>query len=219
MSPLKVMVIRHAEKPDGTGGVLGVDEAGRPDPNQLSVRGWQRAGALVRFFAPAGGNFAEGIASPSAIFACKPYGTANSVRPLSTVSPLAKALGIPVNHEIGKRDVPAVLNAVISSPGTVLICWSHRLLPSIVRGLANKLPGLPDEWPASRFDLVWVLDRAATGWKFYQVGQLLLPGDAQPIEPQRRIAITSERWAGIKDSVAGLKTYLVRRYTQKRGSS
>ena len=143
MSPLKVMVIRHAEKPDGTGGVLGVDEAGRPDPNQLCVRGWQRAGALVRFFAPASGDFAEGIATPSAIFACKPYGAANSVRPFSTVSPLAKALGIPVNHEIGKRDMCALLHAVMNSQGTVLICWSHKLLPSIIRGVAGELPGLP----------------------------------------------------------------------------
>ncbi len=219
MSPLKVMVIRHAEKPDGTGGVLGVDEAGRPDPNQLCVRGWQRAGALVRFFAPASGDFAEGIATPSAIFACKPYGAANSVRPFSTVSPLAKALGIPVNHEIGKRDMCAVLHAVMNSQGTVLICWSHKLLPSIIRGVAGELPGLPDEWPANRFDLVWVLDRTGAGWKFYQVGQLLLPGDAPPIEPQRRIALASERWAGIRGSVAYFQTYLARRYTQKRGSS
>ena len=69
MAPAKVMLIRHAEKPDGTGNVMGVSELGLPHPRQLSVRGWQRAGALVRFFAPAGGNFADGIATPSAIFA------------------------------------------------------------------------------------------------------------------------------------------------------
>ena len=103
-----------------------------------------------------------------------------------------------MNHEIGKRDMRAVLHAVMNSQGTVLICWSHKLLPSIVRGVAGELPGLPDEWPANRFDLVWVLDRTGAGWKFYQVGQLLLPGDAPPIEPQRRIAFASERWAGIE---------------------
>jgi hypothetical protein len=38
--PAKVMIIRHGEKPDGISGVLGVDETGREDPDQLSVRGW-----------------------------------------------------------------------------------------------------------------------------------------------------------------------------------
>ena len=111
MAPTKIMFIRHAEKPDAASAVRGVDERGKANPNQLSVRGWQRAGALVRFFAPAGGNCAHGIATPSVIFACKPYGAASSVRPFSTVSPLAAALGIPVNHEISKRAVPALLDA------------------------------------------------------------------------------------------------------------
>src|SRR5208282_5250934 len=69
MAPTKIMIIRHAEKPDQNGGVLGIDEAGRPDPNQLSVRGWQRTGALVPFFASAGQEDREAIATPSAIFA------------------------------------------------------------------------------------------------------------------------------------------------------
>jgi hypothetical protein len=75
----KIMLIRHAEKPDETGSVLGIDEAGRPDPNQLSVRGWQRAGALVRFFAPLGQEHPKGMATPSAIFACKPHNGSSSV--------------------------------------------------------------------------------------------------------------------------------------------
>jgi hypothetical protein len=182
MGPEKVILIRHAEKPNGNGRVLGVEEAGRADATQLSVRGWQRAGALVRYFAPANASVADGIATPSVIFACKPYGAANSVRPLSTVWPLGQMLGIAVNQEIGKHDVPALLEAVKSSSGTVLICWSHKLIACIVRGLAGGMPGLPEEWPANRFDLVWVLDRTGTGWNFYQVGQLLLPGDTGPAE-------------------------------------
>ena len=204
--PAKVMLIRHAEKPDAGAGVLGVDEAGRPDPNQLSVRGWQRAGALVRFFAPAGQAMREGMATPSVIFACRPHGAANSVRPFSTVSPLAAVLGIAVNHEIGKRDIPALLDAVRSSSGAVLVCWSHKLIPSIVRGVAGDMPGLPDEWPANRFDLVWVLDRSSAGWSFYQVGQFLLPGDACPPGPERR----NYGWRRIMGSIAAFKALLTR---------
>jgi hypothetical protein len=180
MAPTKIMVIRHAEKPDETGAVLGVDEYGRTNPNQLSVRGWQRAGALIRFFAPSGQSCSAGIETPSAIFACKPHNGSYSVRPFSTVSPLAASLGIPVQYETGKSDEAALLNAVKSVSGAVLICWPHEPIPSLVRGLAGEPPGVPAKWPGKRFDLVWILDRTGTGWHFYQAGQLLLPGDAPP---------------------------------------
>jgi len=48
----KLMVIRHAEKPDKQAGISGVTEAGMADKDELTVKGWQRAGALVRFFNP-----------------------------------------------------------------------------------------------------------------------------------------------------------------------
>jgi len=179
MAPTKVMLIRHAEKP-GEASCVGVDEAGRPDPNQLSVRGWQRAGALVRFFAPIGQEHPRGIATPSAIFACKPVNGTSSVRPFNTVSPLAALLGIAVNHDLGKSDEAALLDAVRNASGAVLICWSHEPMPGIARKIAGELPGIPAKWPAKRFDLVWILDAAGEGWCFYQIGQFLLPGDAGP---------------------------------------
>ena len=46
------MVIRHAEKPDDAGNVLGITIEGHRDPQELTVRGWQRAGALATFFVP-----------------------------------------------------------------------------------------------------------------------------------------------------------------------
>ena len=55
----RIMVIRHAEKPDEHGRVGGVDPAGKADEHALSPLGWQRAGALVRFFAPRDGQFAD----------------------------------------------------------------------------------------------------------------------------------------------------------------
>ncbi|MER9191238.1 hypothetical protein [Mesorhizobium australicum] len=45
-----VMIIRHAEKPIPGGPDLGVTEQGESDPASLTVRGWQRAGGLCRFF-------------------------------------------------------------------------------------------------------------------------------------------------------------------------
>src|SRR5580704_1713391 len=41
-----ILVVRHAEKPDGRLG-SGVAQAGTIDKESLTVRGWQRAGALT----------------------------------------------------------------------------------------------------------------------------------------------------------------------------
>ena len=178
---------------------MGVDEAGRPDPKSalLFAAGSGRVPSFVSLLPPAAILPRVSLRLRRYLRA-NPIGAANSVRPFSTVSPLAKALGIPVNHEIGKRDMCALLRCGHeAAQGTVLICWSHKLLPSIIRGRCRwSRPACRTEWPANRFDLVWVLDRTGAGWKFYQVGQLLLPGDAPPIEPQRRIALASERWVG-----------------------
>jgi hypothetical protein len=43
------MIIRHGEKPAGDGSDAGVSPEGNADAEDLTVRGWQRSGALVRF--------------------------------------------------------------------------------------------------------------------------------------------------------------------------
>src|ERR1700676_1320942 len=49
--PRKIMLIRHGEKPPGDGSPTGVHEDGSQNDHSLIVRGWQRAGALVPYFA------------------------------------------------------------------------------------------------------------------------------------------------------------------------
>ena len=70
MATRKIMVIRHAEKPDDAGTVFGVTAGGQQDPEELTVRGWQRAGALVTFFAPPDARFRDQrIEKPLTVFA------------------------------------------------------------------------------------------------------------------------------------------------------
>ena len=178
----KIMLIRHAEKPDDSGGIRGVDASGRQDSRELTVRGWQRAAALLRFFAPRDGHFADRlIETPQTIFAGAAQG--RSLRPLHTVQALAQDLGLVVRDEFaGEDQVPLLVAAAEACDGVVLISWRHDSIAAIARALARGR-STPPEWDPLRFDMVWVFCRADDAWTFEQVPQLVLPGDsADPIE-------------------------------------
>ena len=69
MPATTIMLIRHAEKPDGK--TAASIKKAMPDKHDLIVRGWQRAGALVQFFAnPRDPN--GPIRQPATIFATEP---------------------------------------------------------------------------------------------------------------------------------------------------
>ncbi|HEY2156123.1 MAG TPA: hypothetical protein VGH33_10870 [Isosphaeraceae bacterium] len=189
----KIMIIRHAEKPDGVS--RGVDPNGSPDDEALTVRGWQRSGGLVALFDPARGPLqTAALARPGRIFASQSSPTKHSQRPFQTVAALAQRLGIsPVTFDHTK--IPDLVDAVLAATGAVLISWQHEDIPAIARAIADKSklpvtpvspsPWPPPEWPGQRFDLVWVLELVGndppTSWSFTQVPQLLLPGDSAEV--------------------------------------
>ena len=177
----RVMIIRHAEKPEGS--TKGVLPSGDSDGDSLTVQGWTRAGALDRLFAPSGSTPPAALATPRAIYAADPKSDA-SKRPDQTVSVLAAKLGLTVATDFTKSSLKDLVKAAIASAesGAVLIAWQHQDIPSIVGEFPDVSPTPPGSWPGSRFDIVFVLDRSGSGWRFSQVPQLLLQGDsADPI--------------------------------------
>jgi len=185
MPATRIMLIRHAEKPDDDGRVSGVSAEGTPDPHELTVRGWQRAGALVRFFAPHDERFADArLATPHTIFASAVAKHSESLRPEHTVLELATVLDLLLVLSHPKGDEAALVAAALSADGPVLIAWEHEAIPDIANRLLGNTASCPQAWPGARFDLVWVFDRRDESdvWSFAQVPQLLLSGDsAQPI--------------------------------------
>lgn len=176
----KVMIIRHGEKPNDNGSVHGVNERGDHDQDELSVRGWRRAGALVRFFAPPQGVFPHAaLATPAVIFASAARGHITSLRSEHTVLPLAQFLNIAVDLHYQRGDEKKLVEAVKGAKGVVLIAWEHEAIPDIAAGIAGNDHTCPKKWPDSRFDLVWVLDPKAgsSNWALTQIPQLALPGD------------------------------------------
>lgn len=170
----KLMIIRHAEKPDKHAGVFGVTEAGFPDKYELTPKGWRRAAALVRLFNPATRDSVPiGLAVPGAIFAAAPTDDSPSKRSLHTVWPLAMHLGLEIRTDFAPRQERDLITAAIDASPAVLICWHHSRIPKLVARLGVEI----EDWPETVYDRVLVLDRAQDGWKLRVLAQHLLPDD------------------------------------------
>ncbi|HSI51847.1 MAG TPA: hypothetical protein VLA61_26565 [Ideonella sp.] len=174
----KVMLIRHGEKPSEDGVQFGVGPRGQADDNGLSVRGWQRAGALVRLFSPLSGQaIRAGLAVPSALFAPATV-PSGSERPRLTLLPLAEMLSMPIRSHVAKGDEASLAELARTTDGVVLVCWSHQGLSAIARDLVGGDQWVPSRWPADRFDMVWIIDFDQGRTRFTQVPQCLLAGDS-----------------------------------------
>jgi hypothetical protein len=176
MQTMKIMVIRHAEKPNGEVGLM---SDGVNNPEALTATGWKRANALVGLFDPPGGASPRPpLAKPKSLFASG----SESLRPKQTITPLASALKLPITTFLKGQEVELVA-AAKDTEGPTLISWQHEAIPQIAALIRGGKDGVPPRWPGHRFDLVWVFDRQDNGtWSFAQAPQLLLPDDsAKPI--------------------------------------
>jgi hypothetical protein len=191
--PIKIMIIRHAEKPAkppkkrGPWDVLVTGKSG--DGKSLIVPGWQRAGALNAFFAPHQSTpLNSAIATPQYIYAGDPSGETR--RPWETVTPLAAWLkyaqgsarfNVSFSVGGGERDL---VKSVLDVRGVVLICWEHHnIMPNIVGAIHSEVPitnysTIPQAFP-DVFYLVWVLDLHDSNYTWTSVNQNLIAGDVQ----------------------------------------
>lgn len=182
----KIILLRHAEKPAKDDPPYGVNRKGARNKESLTVRGWQRAGALANLFVPGSGHPQHpSLATPKFLYASKPLLRKGSRRSLQTITPLAEKLGIKVNSEFQRAEFESLLEDVFSRVGVVLICWQREYIPDIASAILGNKKIAPQEWPEDRYDMIWVFDlhRATSTYRFRQVPQMLLAGDVtNPIE-------------------------------------
>jgi hypothetical protein len=177
---IKIMIVRHAEKPAAAGAPFGIDGSGNQDAESLIVAGWQRAGALAVLFAPSHGALQNpALATPEFLFASSIAKHSSSERPQETITPLAAKLGLTINTDALKGQETDVAKAAMTCGGFALIAWEHENIPLIANAILGNSTTAPQSWPGTRFDLVWVFDlnRASASYVFSQVPQQLLAGD------------------------------------------
>ena len=174
------MLIRHAEKPAKDLAPYGVTLQGERNKESLQVRGWQRAGALANLLVPNDGRFQhDSLAKPQFLYASKPIRRMGSMRPLETLTPLARKLSIRINSNIPRSELEKLVREVLLCKGVVLICWQREYIPAIACSILGSKTIAPSRWPEDCYDMIWVFDlvRSTSKYKFKQVPQRLLAGD------------------------------------------
>lgn len=169
-APAQVVFIRHAEKP--------------ADGPELSAKGFKRAEALVKFFKtePAVAKYGP----PAGIYAAAPKHEDSSIRSIQTVTPLARAVKVPVNDSFTRGQTTRLVREIMENPvydgGLVVVCWQHERLVDAALTLAeynNSSVTIPQYWDDGVFDRAWVLNLSnGKVVAFKDLPQRLLPGDS-----------------------------------------
>jgi hypothetical protein len=165
-APAEVVILRHAEKPKNS--------------DDLNAQGYERANALPGLFESNSALTQYG--APVAIYAMAPNSEDTSNRPVETVTPLARALQLPLQDKFTIDDIQPLVSAIMSDSAydgkTVVICWEHKGIPSIVQAFGYD--DAPAKWKKKVFDRLWILhfkgDKVAS---FEDLPQDLLPGDSK----------------------------------------
>ena len=185
--PQRIMIVRHAEKPyaGDPDHNMGVRMDGSQDAESLTVRGWQRAGALSALFGSAAMAATRGLSVPGLLYASAqdssdPTGS-KSRRPHQTLIPLAQRAGLVICSDWTKGQEAELCREVLTQNGTVLISWQHERIPAIAAAIPGGNIPATQSWADERFDLVWVFDLLADGtYRFQEVRQALLSNDLNP---------------------------------------
>jgi phosphohistidine phosphatase SixA len=158
--PRIVMIIRHAEKPEG-----------EKDPN-LSQQGFERAKALATVIP-------EHFPRPDFLIATKR--SKESARPLETITPLSAALHEAIESKYKDEQYSDVARLVLTDPKfagkVVLIAWHHGKIPDLAKALGVK--DALAKWNSQVFDRVWKITYENGVPNFQNLPQKALPGDSE----------------------------------------
>jgi hypothetical protein len=135
---LKVVIIRHGEKPE-TG-------------DNLSCQGENRALKLPEVLHQKF-NKPDYTYVPSLSLG----DSTSYARMFQTVSPFAIKYDLTVNSQFDEKDGKNLADDVLKKTGTVLLVWEHSAIPLIVKKLGVENP--PD-WKGSDFDSIWIITYA-----------------------------------------------------------
>jgi hypothetical protein len=159
-SDLRVVLIRHAEKP-----AKGSD---------LTCQGINRSRQLVPLL-----HSRFGL--PSAIYVPdKGKGNTKRSRMYKTILPFASKYRLPLNTDFREDELPALAKNILQQRGVVLVVWEHSGLPEIARNLGVREDHL--HWKDDDYDSMWIVGYVNGTAVLTKDKEGLKPGEACPVE-------------------------------------
>jgi len=132
---LKIILIRHAEKPEKGG--------------NLTCKGLNRSlqlpGVIHQKF---------GIPDFTYIPSLKMGEKTSHARMFETVIPLAVKYNLTINSKFDEKDIAGLAADIKAHKGTVLVIWEHSVIAGIVQAL-----GITDNinWPGDDYESIWII--------------------------------------------------------------
>ena len=122
----KLMLIRHAEKPDSQANIGGSERGRSADRNDLTAKGWRRAGALVRLFNPrAARGPSAGTRRSGRDFRRAADGRQSEQAAVAHGRAARSLTRAPVQTQFPLRQEKALIAAALDAAPAVLISWHH----------------------------------------------------------------------------------------------
>ena len=152
-TPQKIIIIRHAEKPD--------------KGDNLSCEGLNRSLQLAEVLY-------KKFGVPNTIFvpSLDMGRSTNGARMYQTIVPFAVKYNLKISTKYEGDDVKDIANALEKQTGTVLLVWEHKAISKIVKalGVSNA-----DKWDDNDYDSIWIIT--------YKNGSPVLTKDKEGIHP------------------------------------
>jgi hypothetical protein len=137
-APARLLLMRHAEKPDD------------PDNMHLSGEGRERAERLATYIPQTFGK-------PDFLIAAMQ--SKHSNRSYETLVPLSKATGLPIDPSFKDTQALDLAGALLSDGAYAgkygVICWHHGALPGLLAALGAPDGSYPGNWNPDVFNLIF----------------------------------------------------------------
>jgi hypothetical protein len=150
---LKVVIIRHGEKPE--------------NGDNLSCQGENRAlklpAVLYQKFNKPDYTYVPSLELDK---------STKHARMFQTVTPFAIKHNLTVNSKYDEKDYSTIAEKVLEKTGTVLMVWEHSAIPLLAEALGVKNP---PTWNGKDYDSIWVIT--------YPNGKAVLSTDKEGIIP------------------------------------
>ena len=159
-SSLRVVIIRHGEKPS--------------DGDNLSCKGLNRALALPPVL-----HKKFGVPNHAYVPSIDEGKSTKHVRMFQTIAPMAVKYNLTINTKFAETDTAGAAEEGMTKKKTVLMVWEHSQIPDLAKAFGVTDPKA-QSWPGDDFDSIWIITYPQGKPVFSRDKEGIMPSDDCP---------------------------------------